>query len=75
MKTVVASMTLHNYIKRRSQDDITFAEYDRNPNFVPEDILPNVVPRSNSQGSQTCSHMNLVRNEIASSNERIKTSV
>ena len=44
LKIVVESMALHNYIRRRSQDDIIFAEYDRNPNFVPEDILPDVVP-------------------------------
>ncbi|KAG5235433.1 protein ALP [Salix suchowensis] len=67
VKIVVASMALHNYIRRRSQDDITFAEYDRNPNFVPEDILPDVVPRSNSQRSQTRSRMDLVRDGIASS--------
>ena len=46
VKIVVASMTLHNYIRRRSQDDMTFAKYDRNPNFVPDDILPDVVLRS-----------------------------
>jgi hypothetical protein len=28
-------MTLHNYIRRRSHDDVAFAEFDRNPNFVP----------------------------------------
>ena len=36
-------MTLHNYIRRRSHDDVVFAEFDRNPNFVPDDILPNVM--------------------------------
>jgi type IV secretory pathway ATPase VirB11/archaellum biosynthesis ATPase len=36
-------MTLHNYIRRRSLDDITFAEFDRNPNFISDDILPDVV--------------------------------
>jgi hypothetical protein len=36
-------MTLHNYIKRRSHDDVTFAEFDRNPNFISDDILPDVV--------------------------------
>jgi hypothetical protein len=28
-------MPPHNYIKRRSHDDVAFAEFDRNPNFVP----------------------------------------
>jgi hypothetical protein len=27
----------------RSLDDVAFAEFDRNPNFVPDDILPDVV--------------------------------
>jgi hypothetical protein len=27
-------MTLHNYIRRRSHDDVAFAEFDCNPNFV-----------------------------------------
>ena len=67
VKIVIASMTLHNYIRRRSQDDMIFAKYDRNPNFIPEDILPDVVPRSNNQGSQTRSCMNLVRDGFASS--------
>ena len=67
VKIVVASMTLHNYIRRKSQDDIIFTEYDRNPNFVSEDILPDIVPRSNSQGSQAYSCMDLVRDGIVSS--------
>ncbi|KAG5225493.1 protein ALP [Salix suchowensis] len=57
VKIVVASMALHNYIRRRSQVDITFIEYDRNPNFVLEDILPDVAR----------SRMDLVRDGIASS--------
>ena len=60
-------MTLHNYIIKRLQGDITFAEYDSNPNFVPEDILADVVSRSNSQGLQRPSHMNLVHDGITSS--------
>ena len=60
-------MTLHNYIRRRSQGDITFFEYDRNPNFEPGDTLPDVVPQSNSQGSQTRSCVDLVHDGIASS--------
>jgi hypothetical protein len=41
-------MTLYNYIRRRSYDDVTFAEFDRNLNFVPDDILPDVVSRLES---------------------------
>jgi hypothetical protein len=36
-------MTLHNYIRRRSHDNVAFAEFDSNPNFVPDDILPNMM--------------------------------
>jgi len=32
-------------IRRISLDDVAFAELDRNPNFVPDDILPDVVAR------------------------------
>ena len=67
VKIVIASMTLHNYIRRKSQDDIIFAEYDHNPNFVPKYILPDVVPRLNNWSSQMCSHIDLVRDRIVSS--------
>jgi hypothetical protein len=33
-------MPLHNYIRRRSHDDVTFVEFDRNPNFVPMIFYP-----------------------------------
>jgi hypothetical protein len=36
-------------IRRRSLDDVTFAEFDRNPNFVPDDILPDIVARLKNQ--------------------------
>jgi hypothetical protein len=29
---------LFKKIRRRSLDDVTFTEFDRNPNFVPNDI-------------------------------------
>ena len=51
-----------------------FVEYDRNPNFVPEDILSDVVYRLNSQKMYTHSCIDLVRDGIASS-ERIKPSI
>jgi hypothetical protein len=38
-------MTLYNYIRRKFHDDVTFAEFDRNPNFIPDDILPDIVAR------------------------------
>ena len=44
-----------------------FTEYDRNPNFIPDDILANVFSCSQSQGNQRSSRMNYVRNGIADS--------
>jgi hypothetical protein len=51
VEIVVASMTLHNNIRRRSQDDEVFAEYDCNPNFISYDFLQDIVAHSDSQGS------------------------
>jgi len=56
-------MTLHNYIRRGSHDDVAFAEFDRNPNFVFDDILSDVVARSGSHGN--C--IDFVRDGIANS--------
>jgi len=36
-------------IRRRSLDDVAFTEFDRNPNFVPDDILFDVVARLKNQ--------------------------
>jgi hypothetical protein len=30
-------------------DDVTFVEFDRNPNFVPDYILPDVVARETKE--------------------------
>jgi hypothetical protein len=60
-------MTLHNYIRRRSHDDIAFAEFDRNPNFVPDDILPDVIAHSRSHGNYSPCRMDFVHDGIANS--------
>jgi hypothetical protein len=36
---------LFKKIRRRSLDGIVFTEFDHNPNFVPDDILFDVVAR------------------------------
>jgi len=68
-------MTLYNYIRRRTHDDVTFAEFDRNLNFVPDDILHDVVSRlesydvsrlENYENCSTC-RMDFVCNGIANS--------
>ena len=46
-------MAIYNYIRSRSHDDIKFVEFDCNPNFVPNDILLDVVARSRSH--ENCS--------------------
>jgi hypothetical protein len=36
-------MVLHNYIRRISQNDAVFSEYDRNSNLISDDFLPDIV--------------------------------
>jgi len=58
-------MTLHNYIRRRSHDDVAFAKFDRNPNFVPDDMLHNVVVLLGSYRNCSSYRMDFVCDEIA----------
>jgi len=46
VQIVVASMTIHNYIKRTSLQDVAFMESDRYPDLVCEDFLTDVAPYS-----------------------------
>ena len=39
-------MTLHNYIRKMLQDDVVFAKYDCNSNFVFDNFLLDIVVRS-----------------------------
>ena len=39
VKIVVASMVLHNFIRRKSLNDFGFTRLDENPDFVPDDIF------------------------------------
>jgi hypothetical protein len=48
----------------RKQDDEVFVEYDRNPNLIPDDFLPDIEPRSAIQGLQRPSRMDFVRDGI-----------
>jgi len=54
-------------IRRRSLDDLVLAEFDRNPNFVLDDILPDVVARLKNHGKCSSCWINFVRDEIAHS--------
>jgi hypothetical protein len=60
-------MALHYYIWRRSYDDVTFAEFDRNPNFVLDDILSDVVAHSGNHGNCSPYWIDFIRDEIAHS--------
>jgi hypothetical protein len=57
-------MTLHNYIRRRSHDDVLFVEFDRNLNFIPSDILYDIVAYSGNHGNSSLCWMNIVRDRI-----------
>jgi len=67
VQIVVTSMALHKYIRRKSLENFAFTEYDRNPNFISDDILADVFPCSQSQGNQRSSQMNYVRDGITNS--------
>jgi hypothetical protein len=51
VKIIVTLMTPYNYIRRKSHDDEAFAEFDHNSNFIPDDILHDIVARSGSHGN------------------------
>ena len=53
--------------RRRSLDDVAFAEFDRNLNFVLDDILPDVVARLRNHGKYSPCLIDFVRDEIAHS--------
>jgi hypothetical protein len=36
VQVIVVSMTLHNYIRIKTQDDNTFVEFDHHPYFIPD---------------------------------------
>jgi len=57
-------MTLYNYIWRRSYDGVAFAEFDRNPNFDPDDILLNVVAHSGNHRNCSPCWIDFIRDEI-----------
>jgi hypothetical protein len=67
VKIVVASMALHNYIRRKSGQDVAFNKFDSHPDFVPPDIFPDVVPQSQRTGHQSASRMDYIRDGIANS--------
>ena len=43
VQIIVTSMTLYNYIRRKSKQDVTFIEFDHHPNFVSRDIISDEI--------------------------------
>jgi hypothetical protein len=60
-------MTLYKYIRRKLQDDVKFAEFDHNSNFVLEDFLVAIVAHLEIHGYQRPSRMNSVCDRIVNS--------
>ena len=54
-------------LRKRSVDDVAFIEFDRNFNFVPDDILPDVVARLRNQENCSPCRMDFLHNEIVDS--------
>jgi len=67
VQIVVVSMAIHNYIRRTSMQDVTFIEFDRHPDFMPDDFLTDMAPHSQIQGHHKPSRMDYVCDEIAAS--------
>ena len=51
-------------MRRRSYDNVAFAEFDRNSNFIPDDILPDFVALLKNHGNCSPYQINFVRDEI-----------
>jgi hypothetical protein len=51
-------------IRKRSLDDAVFAEFDRNSNFIIDDILLDVVARLRNHGKYSLYLIDFVRDEI-----------
>jgi hypothetical protein len=58
-------MTLHKL--ELSYDDVAFAEFDCNFNFISDDILHDVVARLRNHGNCSSCWMNFVRDKIVDS--------
>ena len=67
VEIVVTSMAIYNYIRRTSMQDVAFIEFDRHPDFVPDDFLTDVASHLQSQGHQRPSRMDYVHEGIAAS--------
>jgi hypothetical protein len=53
-------MALHNYIRRKFVQDVAFNEFEHHPDFMPQDFLRDVVPRSQTYRGNKTLHMDYV---------------
>jgi hypothetical protein len=67
VQIVVALRALHNYIRRKSIQDVAFNEFDCHLDFVPDNFLTDVVPQSHTCRHQRASCMDNIRDDIATS--------
>jgi len=44
VQIVVVSMAFHNYIRRKSIQDVAFNEFEQHLDFIPHYVLRDVVP-------------------------------
>ena len=54
-------------IRRKSLDNVAFTEFNHNLNFIPDDILPNIVARLRNQGNYSPCRIDFVRDKIIDS--------
>jgi hypothetical protein len=64
---LIFNCILFKKIRKRLLDDVAFAEFDRNPNFIPDDILYNVVARLKNQENCSSCRMNFIYDKIIDS--------
>jgi len=67
VQIVIASMVIHNYIRRTSLQDVTFMEFDRYLDYVPDDFLTDMTPHSHVQRNYRPLRMDYVHDGIATS--------
>jgi hypothetical protein len=60
-------MTLYNYIRRRSYDDVAFTKFDQNLKFIPDDILLNIVTCLGSHRNYSSCRMDFIHDGITNS--------
>ena len=67
VQIVVALRALHNYIRRKSIQDVAFNEFDRHLDFIPDNFLTDVVPQSHTCRHQRASCMDNIHDDIVTS--------